>query len=185
MVKPKKPPQGLEIKEIICASFYSPPKSRKNSKLIDHIITTIHYLQSIHPRSCIIVGGDKNKLPLAPLLDGLPGFDQIVTKVTHSEKILDVIITNYPQLFANPFTVPAVQPDDPNNGKPSDHLTVIAVPLNKAMTPVSRDYHTVTIRPIPESKMRQFGNWLENENWSWLEEDADPSHQVDEWGKKT
>ena len=64
MVRPKQPAQGMEFKEIICASFYSPPKSRKNSKLIDPLMTTIHYLQSLYPRACIILGGDKNKLPL-------------------------------------------------------------------------------------------------------------------------
>ena len=76
--------QGLEFKEIICASFYSRPKSRKNSKLIGHIITIIHYLQSKYPNACLIIGGDKIALPLAPLLDGLPGFIQVVTKVTHN-----------------------------------------------------------------------------------------------------
>ena len=181
LVRQKNPPKGLEIKEIICASFYSPPKSRKNLKMIDHIVTTVHYLQSKYPKACFILGGDKNKLPLAPLLDGLPGFFQIVTKVTHNEKILDVIITNFPQLFSNPVTVPPVQPDDPKNGKPSDHLTVIAIPLNKALSPASREYHYVTVRPIPESKKQIFGNWLENNDWSWLEEKCDPSPQVEEW----
>ena len=184
MVRPKNPTQGLEIKEIICASFYSPPKSRKNSKMIDHIITTVHYLQSSYPKACFILGGDKNKLPLAPLLDGLPGFFQIVTKVTHKENILDVIMTNFPQLFSNPVTVPPVQPDDPKNGKPSDHLTVIAVPLNKAQNPISREYHYITVRPIPESKKQIFGNWLENNDWSWLEEKCDPSPQVEEWERR-
>ena len=96
---------------------------------------------------------------------------------------MDVILTNNPQLFANPFTVPPVKTDDPNNGKPSDHLTVIAVSLNKSFTAVSRDYHNVTVRPLPDSKIKCFGDWLENKDWSWLDGIPDPSQQVEEWKK--
>ena len=73
----KKSAQGLAAQNIVCASFYSPPKSRKNSKLIDHLVSTVHYLQSKFSNACIILGGDKNNLKLDPILDGLPIFSKL------------------------------------------------------------------------------------------------------------
>jgi hypothetical protein len=107
-----------------------------------------------------------------------------VTKVTYREKILDIFVTNFPQLFANPITVPPVEPDNPNIGKPANHLTVIAIPLNRAPNSISRAYHNVTVRPIPDSNKQSFGTWLESEKWCWLEEITDPSHQVEEWKRR-
>ena len=52
----------MEIKEIIVVSFYSPPKSRKKSKLLDHILTTLHILLTKYFRAGIIIGADRNDL---------------------------------------------------------------------------------------------------------------------------
>ena len=35
--------EQTEISEIIVASFYSPPKSKKKVKLLDHLLSTVHY----------------------------------------------------------------------------------------------------------------------------------------------
>ena len=183
VAKRKKASQVLDSQEIICASFYSPPNSRKNSKLIDHLISSVHYLQSKHPNACFILGGDKNKLNLVPLLDGLPGFQQIVKQFTYKEKTLDVILTNRAHLFSNPITVEPVQPDDPENGKPSDHLTVIAIPLHQSEQVTTREYTTKTVRPIPQSAVTKFSNWLLQKDWEWLEDNSDPSQVVEEWEK--
>ena len=40
LLKPKHPPAGSEYKNIIVCCFYSPPNSRKNSKLGDHLVGT-------------------------------------------------------------------------------------------------------------------------------------------------
>ena len=181
LVRGKTPAQGVDIKDIICASFYSPPNSRKNSKLIDHLISSVHYLQSKYTNACFILGGDKNKLPLVPLLEGLPGFQQIVNKFTYKEKTLDVILTNCAHLFSNPITVEPVQPDDPNIGKPSDHLTVVAIPLDQSLNSIKREYIIKTVRPIPESGVEAFSNWLSLQEWSWLEDNLNPSRGVERW----
>ena len=41
----------------------------------------------------------------------------------------------------------------------------------------------MSVRPIPESRKHIFEDWLENKDWSWLEEKCDPSLQVEEWEK--
>ena len=82
-----------KIREIIVCSFYSPPKSKKNSKLLDHLISTTQFLLTKYPNAGIIMGGDKNDLNLAPLMRGVPRLKNIVTKNTYKNKILDVILT--------------------------------------------------------------------------------------------
>ena len=48
MLRPKSE-HILGIKEIIVASFYSPPRSKKKSKLLDHILATLHSLFIKYP----------------------------------------------------------------------------------------------------------------------------------------
>ena len=82
MLRPKTEDK-LEIKEIIVASFYSPPKSKKKSKLLDHILTTLHVLLKKYPKAGIIIGADRNDLNISSLLMGIPRVHQIVTEYTY------------------------------------------------------------------------------------------------------
>ena len=91
LVRPKK--ETATIREIIVAAIYSPPHSKKNNLLLDHLISTTHHLLSKYPRAGLVIGGDKNDLKISTLLSGIPRLRQIVTKYTHGRKILDVIMT--------------------------------------------------------------------------------------------
>ena len=51
--------------KIIIDAFYSPPNSKLNSKLLDHIMSTMHHLLAKYPNVAIILGGDKNDLNLS------------------------------------------------------------------------------------------------------------------------
>ena len=102
--------------------------------------------------------------------DALPKCRQIVTKHTYkNRKTLDVILTNMFQLYAQPHIVPAVPPDLPGHGVPSDHDMAVAVPLAGAgVGAVTREYAMKTSRPIPDSQVRQFGQWITQEDWAEL-----------------
>ena len=56
---------------------------------------------------------------------------QIVTKNTHENKILDVMITDLHQLYQIPVIVQPVQADDPTRGSPSDHSIPLALPVSR------------------------------------------------------
>ena len=143
--------QGFnKIKKIVVCAFYSPPNSRKNTKLLDHLISTLHNLLTKYPNAGIILGGDKNKLNLSPLITAIPRLRQIVTKFTHKLKILDVILTNLHQFSCVPIIVPPVQPDRPGHGVPSDHSVPVAHPKITIGSNIN-EYKTVTARPLPES----------------------------------
>ena len=129
MLRPKNVQKG-GISEIICVSFYCPPKSRKKSKLLDHILTTMHIFLTKYPNAGVVNGADKNDLNISSLMDGLPRIRQIVTQNTYQDKILDIILTNLHQLYKVPIIAPPVPPDDPRTAKPSDHSIPIAIPLS-------------------------------------------------------
>ena len=63
LVKPKD--QASKFRKIIACSFYSPPDKKKNSKMADHIVTTLHMLYSKYPDSAIILGADKNDMNIS------------------------------------------------------------------------------------------------------------------------
>ena len=69
IVRPKESPRGAIYKEVLVCSFYSPPSSKKNKKLTDHLVTTTHALLAKYPNAAVILAGDKNDLPLSPLLN--------------------------------------------------------------------------------------------------------------------
>ena len=185
MLRPKSVNNAM-IKEIIVVSFYSPPKSNKKSKLIDHIVTTTHILLTKYPAAGLIIGGDKNDLDIAPLIAGIPRAQQIVTSNTINGKILDVIITNMYQLYQVPVVVPPVLPDDPSIGVPSDHSVPIATPLCNTNPSPGIQYQTKVVQPMPQSGIQEFGRWITQEKWEALESNKtggvsvqlDPSEQA-------
>ena len=65
LMRPKRQP--AKIREIIVAAFYSPPNSRKNPLLLDHLISTTQSLLSKYPDAGLVIGGDKNNLNLSPV----------------------------------------------------------------------------------------------------------------------
>ena len=177
LLRPKK--ESETIREIIVAALYSPPNYKKNSKLLDHLLSTSHYLLSVYPRAGLVIGGDKNNLKLSSLLSGIPRLRQIVSKYTHGRKILDVLLTNMSPLYGVPEIVPAVPPDNPQLGVASDHSTVVATPLTQDSVKRSRDYVTRTFRPLPQSGILEFGEWICSEDWSGIPDQGDPTQQVE------
>ena len=91
---------------------------------------------------------------------------------------LDILITNMFSYYNNPIIIPPVQPDTPGQGVPSDHSVPLCVPHTDPHNPPSRQYKTVVSRPMPDSKIREFGQWLTSEEWLCLSSEEDPSIQV-------
>ena len=103
LIRPKNIVQNAKFCEIILCSFYSAPNSKKHKALLDHLVSTTHALMSRWPKAAVILGGDKNDLHIATLLQALPRFGQIVSGHTHGIKTIDVIITSCPELYSVPL----------------------------------------------------------------------------------
>ena len=170
-----------EIKVIVVSSFYLPPKSRNKTKLFDHISSTVNILLSKYPKSGLIIGGDRNEFSISPLLTVAPKLKQIVTLPTRQNKILDVLITNLAHLYTVPVIHPPVAPDASSH-VPSDHSVPVSFPLcDKDGQTERQSYVTKSFRPLPESGVRSFGQWIISENWQSISESASVSEQVDKF----
>ena len=168
LLKPKA--EDSKFKKIVVCSFYSPPRSRKKQKLLDHIITTLQMLSTQYPTSPIIMGADKNDLDIRPILSCGLRLRQIVDQNTRGEKILDIIITNVPQLYNTPVIVPPVPCDDPSSGAPSDHSVPVCYPHTDPQRPPARNYKTITYRPLSDTSVAQFGQWITAQDFSDIDD---------------
>jgi hypothetical protein len=178
IVRPKQLSQSTKFKEYIVCSLYSPPASKKNKKLLDHLISTTHALMARFPGAAVYMGGDRNDLPLAPLLRALPRFVQTVAHNTHGNKIIDVLLMNCSSYYAVPEISAPLLPDDCRVAKPSDHKVPIARPLALSTRPQCNIYKTKTCRPLPDSAVRTFMRWIHTEQWDSVPTDGSTTAQV-------
>ena len=171
---------------IILCAVYSPPRSRKKSKLIDFISNTYHQLKSTkYPSAFFALGGDINDLRVDLLLSISPMFKQTVQKATRGEKILSVIVTDLWEFFQDPEILPALQPDIVGIGKPSDHN----VPFTKTYTDRGimrkKNYSLKIVRPFPDSGISEFGRWVMKEDFSSVTAAASTTDMVSEFEQLT
>ena len=176
LLRPKD--ESATYKEIIICSFYSPPNSKKNTKLTDHLVTTLQMLHTQYPDSPLMLGADKNKMDIRPLLNCGLRLRQVVDLPTRNGVILDILLISIPQFYDAPIVVPPVPCDNPSDGVPSDHWVPVCVPHTDRSRPPVRRYRTVTYRPLPESSVRQFGKWITSEKFSEIDENLSPSEHA-------
>ena len=170
--------EDAQFKVIILCSFYSPPRSRLRNKLKDHIIGTLQMLTTKYDDCGLFVGGDKNKMDISSLLNTNLKLKQIVSLPTRKKEILDICLTNLFPYYNAPIIIPPVQPDVPGQGVPSDHSVPLCVPHTDPFNPPARLYKTVVSRPLPDSKIRSFGQWITAETWAGINDEDEPTIQV-------
>ena len=174
-----------EIRKIILCSFYSPPNSRKNNLLIDHISVTYNALKIQYPNAGILISGDKNNLDEKNILALNPDFRQMVSQNTRKNKILTILITDIHSYYHVPQIVPPVPVDVPGQGVPSDHNGVLAVPITTKDSLRTTESRKVKVRPLPDSLIREFGSILVHEDWSFLAPEMTSTELVDSFEKHT
>ena len=165
---------------IILCAVYSPPNSRKKTKLVDFISETYNKLKATkYPSAFFALGGDINDLKVEQLLNISPKFSQLVNRPTRGQKILSVIVTDLGDFFQEPIILPPLQPDTPGIGKPSDHSVPLATTYTDRTKPKKTRYTLKNVRPFPDSGIAEFGRWLQNENFSALTLAESPDICVD------
>ena len=178
LLRPRNPTGNLT--KFICISFYSPPKSRSNKKLIEFLTSTVFQLRSEHPNSGLIMGADINDLKLPSLLSYDPSLKQIVRKCTNKnrDKVLDCFITDLHSLLQEPTILPPIQVDSDKVGKDSDHMGVECIPRNHLVTKGSHLREKVEVQPFPESGLSEMGVTLMEEGWEVMTEGMSSSEMV-------
>ena len=157
-----------QCKKIIVCSFYSPPNNGKNTKLADHMVGTLQMLNTKYPGCGIILGGDRNKMDIRPIMNCGLRLRQVVDQCTRQDAILDVLIMNLTSFYNSPIIAPPIGPDDPANGKDSDHSVPVCTPHTDRHNPPARIYRHVRYRPLPDSSVRKFGQWITGEEWTQI-----------------
>ena len=61
--------------------------------------------------------------------------------------------------------------------KPSDHSVPVCVPHTDRFKPAARNYRMIKYRPLPESSVHKFGEWIFKENWNGIKCDISASDQ--------
>ena len=167
LLKPKD--QTAIFKKIVVCSFYSPPNKNKNTKMADHLVSTLQMLSAKYPDCGVILGADKNYMDIRPLLSCGLRLRQLVDQCTRQDAILDIIVmNNLSRYYKSPVIAPPLQPDDPTKAKPSDHSVPVCVPHTDRYKPARRNYRTIKYRPMPESSVHKFGEWIVQESWECL-----------------
>ena len=128
-------------------------------------------LKTQYPESPMMLGADKNQMDIRPILNCGLRLKQLVDLPTRNGKILDIIIMNTPQYYNSPIIVPPVPCDDPSTGAPSDHSVPICVPHTDRYNPPTRRYKNVTYRPLPDTCINEFGQWITKETFKGIEND--------------
>ena len=177
LLRPKN--ENAYFKKILACSFYSPPKSRKNLKLTDHLVTTLQILRTKYPDAPMILGADKNSMNIQPLLNCGLKLKQIVDLPTRQGKTLSILLMNTPQYYNSPVIIPPVPCDDPSSGGvPSDHSVPVSYPHTDRHNPPLRRYRTVQCRPLPEGGMNKFGTWITSGPFETENKNLNPSEQA-------
>ena len=146
--------------------------------MADHIVSTLQMLSAEHPGCGLILGADKNYMDIKPILNCGLRLSQVVDRSTRQGVILDIIIMNLSSYFNTPIIASPICPDDPSNGKPSDHSVPVCTPHTDRYTAPNRNYRIIKYRPLPESGLRKFGEWIVNEGWDGLNDEMTPTEQA-------
>ena len=174
-----------DIRKVILCSFYSPPNSKKNKLLIDHISMTYNSLKIQHPKAASILSGDKNNLDEKHILALNPNFRQMVSKNTRKNKILTIVISDLHSYYHTPLVIPPVPVDVTGHGVPSDHSGVLAVPISNGDSQRKTESRKVKVRPMPDSLVTKFGKILVDEDWSFLSSNMTSTELVNAFEKHT
>ena len=176
MIKPRE--VSAKFKQIIVCAFYSPPSKRSNSKMADHIASTLHMLCTQYPECGIILGADRNNMNIKPILNCGLKLRQVVDKCTRQGQILDILIMNTWAYYNTPIIAPPINPDNPMKGKASDHWVPVCTPHTDRYHPPARNYRIIKYRPLPESGLRKLGEWIVNEDWESVSHNQSVNEQV-------
>ena len=168
IITPKSTTNDSTIQKIACCALYCKPNSKKKTLLLDHISEAYNTLKTKFNRGLhFVIAGDTNDLKLDAILNLDQNFAQIVTKPTRMNPpaVLDPIIMSLAKYYQEPSCLKPLDPDSNKNGAPSDHRIVLTRPINTIDNKPIRNVRKVVVRPIPQSGLDLYRDWLMDQTW--------------------
>ena len=136
-------------------------------------------MRSLHDNDVFfIIGGDFNKLNITDILNSYGALKQICTEPNRRNATLQLILTDLGHLYHPPTVLPPLQVDHDKHGKDSDHCINILAPKENAQYYVKPQKKIIKFRPMPESKVLEFGRAIANQSWSKLYEPDDLNYKT-------
>ena len=173
LLTPKNVTNDSKVQKIACAAIYCKPGSKSKTDLLDHIGESYNTLCTKYGRGLhFIIAGDTNDLKLDSILSLSHNMIQVVQKptridpVTGSEKILDPVIMTLSSYYLEPQVLPPLDADPDKDGKSADHMIVLQKPISTLENKSARITREVQVRPIPQSGIDPFRNWLIYQDWN-------------------
>ena len=168
LMTPKNVSNDCVVQKIVVGCIYCKPNSKKKSELLDHIASTYNFLSTKYGKGTYwLLAGDTNDLKLDNIINLSPNMRSMVKKPTrlNPDNILDNILTDMAKWYQEPDCLPPLAADEGSGGKPSDHLTVIMVPIDVLNNKPGRTKRQVLVRPIKQSSIDSFGFWIKQTDW--------------------
>ena len=164
-----------QVKRILVGGIYISPRSLSKQETIEHIIETMHTVQSKYEETIrFFISGDFNKVNIEDILESNGSLQQICSIPTRKSSTLELIITCMAKLFHPPTTLDPIQQDDNTPGRPSDHNVLVVAPRTDLTFAQNRQKTTIHMRPLPESRVQQFMREMSQNQWKEVTEQEDP-----------
>ena len=154
-VRVTSPSHPRNTASIIVCVVYHPPRASTAQVLADHLITTADRLRVRFPAAKLVICGDFNRLDTSDIQHQLR-LTQVVGFPSHEQATLDLILSDLSHQYQPPLPLPPI-------GR-SNHLSIIWRPA--PTTSVPKSSVTRTHRPMPDSAVRDFGQWVTHHPWT-------------------
>ena len=113
-----------------------------------------------------VISGDFNKYPVSDILSANGSLKQVVSVATRKSAILEVILTDLATLYSPPTSLAPLEVDQGMKGSDSDHNIIVFAPLTNAQFKKQRVFTTISHRPLPPSRIQEFGQALVRHSWA-------------------
>ena len=165
-LRPRRLPRLVSI--VLMAVVYQPTScgTDDNRLLLQHLQSNIDSFLCQHPEGLVVITGDFNPSSTGLSVTDtkrLTGLSQIIRVLTRDSGTLDWCLTNKPSLFCPPKQLPELGS--------SDHY-VISITPGTSTALVKNTTSTIWRRDLRQSRMREFGNWITQQNWQTVYDES-------------
>ena len=173
LLSPKEANNNSKIRNIVVASIYSKPGSRKKSVLLDHVSSVYHLLCSKYETVHWIIAGDFNDTKIDNILALSSQLKQMVKSPTRMNPaaVLDLVITDLHQYYHDVQVLDPLEVDTDKVGQDSDHNIVIVEPLDNVNQVKNRSKKKIRFRPATSASMGLFEHQLNSHDFSYVDSD--------------
>jgi hypothetical protein len=154
------------VKKILVGGIYISPRSQFKQQTVEHIIETMHSVQSQYEESVrYIIGGDFKKVDIEDILESNGALQQVCSVATRNQRTLELVITCMATMLHPPTTLDPLKQDENSTGKPSDHNVIVVAPRTDLNFRLERHKKTIHLRPLPKSGVAEFMRDIGGHEW--------------------